>query len=49
MSSRVSLISWGEDASLALIDLISIDGVTVKIPHGVDAYVDHPIFSYLVG
>ena len=32
MSSRVSLTSWGEGASLAFIGHSSIDGVTMKIP-----------------
>ena len=45
----VSLTSWGEDASLALVGHPSSDGVTIKMPYGV--YVlhrpdSHPIFSY---
>ena len=30
MSSRASLTSWGEDASLALVDHPSSDGITIK-------------------
>ena len=36
VSSRFSLTSWGEGASLALVDQPSCDGVTIKIPYGVD-------------
>ena len=38
MSSRVSLTSWGEGASLDLVGHPSSDGVTIKIPHGVDQF-----------
>ena len=47
---RVSLTSWGEDASLALVGHPSSDGITIKIPYGVDVLSRrpalHPIFSY---
>ena len=36
VSSWVSLISWGEGASLALVDHPSSDGVTIKVHYGVD-------------
>ena len=36
VSSRVSLTSWGEGASLALVGHPSSDGITTKIPCGVD-------------
>ena len=36
MSSRVSLTSWGEGASLAWVGHPSSEGVTIKIPYGVD-------------
>ena len=35
-SSGASLTSWEEDASLALVGDISSDGVTIKMPYGVD-------------
>ena len=47
-----SLTSWGEGASLALVGHPSSDGVTIKMPYGVDALhrpALHPIFSYWVG
>ena len=31
-----SLMSWGEGASLALVGDTSSDGVTIKMPYGVD-------------
>ena len=34
--SGVSLASWGESASLVLVGQPSSDGVTIKIPYGVD-------------
>ena len=52
VSSRVSLTSWGEGASLALVGHPSSDGVTIKMPYGVDVLqrpASHPIFSYSVG
>ena len=52
VSSRASLTSRGEGASLALVGLLSSDGVTIKMPYGVDALhrpALHPIFSYWVG
>ena len=53
VSSRVSLTWWGESASLALVGHPSSDGITLKIPYGVDVLLHqpalHPIFSYWVG
>ena len=52
VSSGVRLTSWGEGASLALVSHPSSDGVTIKMPYGVDALhrpVSHPIFSYWFG
>ena len=53
VSSRVSLTSWGEGASLALVGHPSSDGITIKIPYGVDVLLHrpalHPIFFYWVG
>ena len=53
VSSGVSLTSWGEGASLALVGYPSSDGITIKIPYGVDVLLcrpaSHPIFSYWVG
>ena len=52
VSSGASLTSWGEDASLALVGNPSSDGITIKIPYGVDVWHQpalHPIFSYWVG
>ena len=52
VSSGASLTSWGEGASLALVGHPSSDGVTVKMPYGVDVLhwpASHPIFSYWVG
>ena len=36
VSSGVSLTSWGEGASLALVGHPSSDGITIKIPYVVD-------------
>ena len=36
VSSRDSFTSWGEGASLTLVDYPSSEGVTVKIPYGID-------------
>ena len=36
VSSEASLTSWGEGASLALACHPSSDGVTIKMPYGVD-------------
>ena len=36
MSSGVTLTSWGQGASLALVAHPSRDGVTIKMPYGVD-------------
>ena len=44
--------SWREGASLALVGHPSSDGVTIKMPYGVDVLhrpASHPIFSYWVG
>ena len=53
MSSRVSLTSLGEGASLALVGQPSTNGITIKIPYGVDVLlhqtVSHPIISNWVG
>ena len=53
VSRRVSLRSWGEGASLALVGHPSSDGITIKIPYGVDVLLHqpalHPVFSYWVG
>ena len=40
VSSGVSLTSWGEVASLALVGHSSSDGITIKIPYGVDYYIN---------
>ena len=42
MSSRVSLTSWGEGASLALVGHPSSDGIMIKIPYGVDVLLRQP-------
>ena len=47
-----SLTSWGQGASLALVGDPSSDGITIKMPYGVDVFHQpdlHPIFSYWVG
>ena len=52
VSSGASLASWGEGASLALVGNPSSDGITIKMPYGVDVLhrpASHPIFSYWVG
>ena len=53
VSIGVSLTSWGEGASLALVGHTSSNGITIKIPYGVDVLLRqpalHPIFSYWVG
>ena len=52
VSSRASLTSWGEGASLALVGCPSSDEVTIKMPYGVDVLhqpASHPILSYRVG
>ena len=40
MSSRASLTSWGEGASLALVGHPSSDGATIKMPYGVDVFIE---------
>ena len=45
-------VAWGEGASLALVGHSSSDGVTIKMPYGVDVLHQpalHPIFSCWVG
>ena len=45
-------VPWGEGASLALVGNPSSDGITIKMPYGVDVLhrpASHPIFSYWVG
>ena len=47
MSSGVSLTSWGEVASLTLVDHLSSDGVTIKV-HYIGLilyYIDQPLTS----
>ena len=47
-----SLTSWGEGACLALVGDPSSDGLTIKMPYGVDVLhqpASHSIFSYWVG
>ena len=40
MSSRASLTSWGEDASLALLGRSFSSGVTIKMPYGTDFHIN---------
>ena len=40
MSSGARLTSWGEGASLALVGHSSSDGVAIKMPYGVDVFID---------
>ena len=42
MLSVVSLTSWRESASLALVGHPSSDGITIKIPYGVDVLLHRP-------
>ena len=52
VSSRASLTSQGEGASLALVGNPSSDGVMIKMPDGVEVLQRpalHPIFSYWIG
>ena len=52
VSSGDSLTSCREGASLALVGHPSSDGVTIKMPYGVDVLhqpASHPIFFYWVG
>ena len=47
MSSGDSLTSWGEGATLVLVGHTSSDGVTIKMPYGVDVLhrpASHPGF-----
>ena len=49
VSSGASLASWGGGSSLALVGHASSNGVTIKMPYGVDVLhrpASHPIFSY---
>ena len=46
------LTSWGKGVSLSLVGHPSSDGITIKMPYGVDVLhrpALHPIFSYWVG
>ena len=52
VSSEASLTSWGEGSSLTVADHPSSDGVTIKMPYGVDVLhqpASHHIFSYWDG
>ena len=52
VSSGASLATWGEGASLVLVGDTCSDGVTIRMPDGVDVLhrsALHPIFSYWVG
>ena len=53
MSSGVSLTSWRESTSLALVGHPSSDGVTIEIPYGADVLLHrpalHPIPSFPIG
>ena len=52
VSSGASLTLWGEGASLALLGHLSSNGVTIKMPYGVDVLHQpalRPVFSYWVG
>ena len=52
VSSRVSLISWGEGASLVLVGHPFSDDAMIKTPYGVDVLhrpASHPIVSYWAG
>ena len=40
VSSRASLTSWGEDASLALVGHPFSNGVMIKMSYGVDVFID---------
>ena len=40
VSSGASLISWREGASLTLVGHPSSDVVTIKIPYGIDVFID---------
>ena len=42
VSSSVSLTSWGEGSSLALVGYCSSDGVTIEIPNEVDILLHSP-------
>ena len=50
--SRVSLTSWGQGASLSLVDCPFSDGVTIKMSYRVDILLHrpalHPIFAYFL-
>ena len=51
MFSRVSLISWGEVGSLALLGHPFTDGITIKIPYRVDVILHQQLHtpSFLIG
>ena len=44
MSSGVNLTSWGEGAFLVMAGQPSSNGVTIKIPYGVDVLLHQPCF-----
>ena len=46
VSSRVSVTSWGEGAYLALVGHPSSDGITIKIPFGVDVLLHQPALHH---
>ena len=52
MCSRANFTSWGQGASLALVDCPFSDGVTIKMSYRVDVLLHrpalHPIFSYFL-
>ena len=39
-TSEASLTSWGEGASLALVGHPSSDGIMIKMPYGVEVFID---------
>ena len=52
VSSGANLNSWGECASLAMVGHTSSDGITIKMPYGLDILNQpalHPLFSYWDG
>ena len=40
MTSGASLTTWREGASLSLVGRPSSDGVSIKMPYGVDVFID---------
>ena len=41
------LNSWGEGGSLALVGQLSSDGVTIKIPSGIDVLLRRPAWHHI--